>query len=115
MSAIDGGACHFWSVYLLAAGHAAADAAGAVPVGYSQVPEAAGEVWSAHSTVHVPAVRGAAWRPTAVHHRQVGERRRSRGRCVSAGSTFGVLTHSAVVGPVVLQWFHGKRAHASAK
>ena len=26
MSAIDGGACHFWSVYLLAAGHAAADA-----------------------------------------------------------------------------------------
>ena len=47
-----------------------------------------------------------------MHHRQVGERRRSRGRCVSAGSTFGVLTHSAVVGPVVLQWFQGREPRA---
>ena len=53
--------------------------------------------------------------PTAVHHRQVGERRRSRGRCFSACSTFGVLTHSAAVGPVVLQCCHGSTSARAAR
>ena len=57
----------------------------------------------------------AARRPTAAHHQQVFECREYRGRCVLACSTFGVRSHSVVVGAIVLQWFRGTRAQRGAK